>query len=62
MFDDQAHSLRYKWRSLEDLQSLATGGIYGKQAGALKPFDSLKVDKLRQELKARGVSVYQTLQ
>ena len=56
MFDDQAHSLSYKWCSLEDLQSVATGGIYGKKAGALKPFDSLKVDELRQELTARSVS------
>jgi hypothetical protein len=52
MFDDQGHSL---WRSLEDLQSLVTGGIYGKQPGALKPLDSLQVDELRQELTARSV-------
>ena len=58
MFDDQAYSLSYKWHSIENLQSLATGGIYGKQAGTLKPFDSLKVDELWQELKARGVSHY----
>ena len=54
-FDDQGHSLNYNWRSLGDLQSLAIGGVYGKKVGALKPFDSLKVNELRQELTARGV-------
>ena len=42
----------YKWCSCEDVRSLATGGIFGKQAGALKP---LKVDELQQELIARSV-------
>ena len=54
MFDDQAHSLVYKWRSLHELQSLATGGRFGKQAGMLHPFE-LKVDGLRAELGVRGV-------
>ncbi len=52
LFGDQAHSLNYTWRSLGNLQSLAIGG---KCAGVLKPFDTLKVDELRQELRERGV-------
>ena len=55
MFDDQGHSLNYSWRSLQHLQALATGGIFGKQPGALRPFDTLKVNYLRQELGARSV-------
>ena len=55
MFGDQAHSLNYTWRSLENLQSLVIGGAYGKCPGVLKPFDALKVGELRQELRARGV-------
>ena len=56
-FDDQGHSLSHKWQSLEEIQSLATGGVYGKHAGALKPFDSLKVNELREELTARGTTM-----
>jgi hypothetical protein len=56
-FDDQGHSLSYKWRSLEEIQSLATGGVYGKHAGALKPFDSLKVSELRVELTAQDTTM-----
>ena len=54
-FDNQGHSLSHKWRSLEEIQSLATGGVYRKHVGALKPFDSLKVSELREELTARGI-------
>ena len=56
MFGDQAHSLNYNWRSLENLQSLAVGGTYGKHPGVLKPFEALKVDELCQELEASGVA------
>lgn len=56
MFADQAHFLNYNWRSLENLQSLAVGGTYGKHPGVLKPFEALKVDNLRQELEERGVA------
>lgn len=35
LFDDQAHALQYKWRQLSELQSLATQGVYGKQAGII---------------------------
>lgn len=55
MFDDQAHSLTFRWRSLEQLQSIATAGINGKIVGSLKPFDNLKVEELRKELSARGI-------
>ena len=44
MFDNQAHSLTYQWRSLEQLQSIATAGINGKIVLSLKPFDNLKVE------------------
>jgi hypothetical protein len=37
------------------LQSLATEGVYGKQAGVIRPFEALKVDELRQELSCRGI-------
>ena len=37
MFDDQAHSLTFQWRSLEQLQSIATAGINGKIVLSLKP-------------------------
>lgn len=43
------------------LQSLATGGQFGKQAGILRPFDNLKVKELRTELGARGVCVDQSM-
>ena len=36
-FDDQGHTQNHKWHSLGDLQSMAIGGVYGKEAGALKP-------------------------
>ena len=54
MFNDQAHSLQYKWRDLHTLQATAVSGIYGKEAGVIKPFDNLKVAQLRRELTARG--------
>ena len=56
LFDDQAHMLQQKWRTLQELQAIATSGIYGRQAGVLKPFD-LKVKELRTELEARGIFV-----
>lgn len=56
LFDDQAHSLFHKWRSLEELQSVATGGTFGNRAGILRPFD-LKVGELRTELRAREVDI-----
>lgn len=55
LFDDQAHALQHKWRQLSKLQSLATEGVYGKQAGVIRPFEALKVDELRQELSCRGI-------
>ena len=47
MLDDQGHSLSYSWCSLQHLQTLATGGVFGKQPGALRPFDTLKVNDLK---------------
>ena len=52
--DDLAHSLQQPWRSLHELQQIATSGKFGKQAGDLKPFDKLKVKQLREELHVRG--------
>lgn len=57
MFDDQAHSLYYTWRIPQQLQTLATEGILGKQPGVMRPFDHLKVNDLRQELQARGLNI-----
>ena len=54
-FDDQAHSLYLKLRSLNTLTTLAIKGVYGKQRGIVRPFDGLKVDELRRELRARGL-------
>ena len=54
MFDDQAHSLNYTWRTPQQLQALATAGNLEKQSGVTKPFDKLKVNELRNELEARG--------
>lgn len=54
MFADLAHTLQQSWRSLQDLQSLATAGKFGKKAGNPKPFDNLRVAELREELHARG--------
>jgi len=51
---DLAHAFQCNWWSLADLQSLVLAGKYGNSPGRLKPFDSLKVDELQQELEARG--------
>ena len=48
------------WRSLKEMQTLATGGRVGSQPGALRPFD-LKVKELRSELEARGMVVDNTM-
>ena len=48
---DQAHMLQQKWRTPQELQAIATSGIYGRQAGVLKPFDL----KVKEQLEARGI-------
>lgn len=48
LFDDQAHTLQHKWRPPQQLQSVATGGKFGKLAGILQPFDNLKIKDLRE--------------
>ena len=55
MMDDIAYSLRCMCRSLADLQSLAVGGKYGKQAGIIRPFQSLNAQQLQEELRARNI-------
>jgi hypothetical protein len=57
MFSDQGHALYHDWRSLNELQSLAIGGTFGKKEGLLRPFHNLKVNELKQELRARGISI-----
>ncbi len=57
LFSDQAHALLHPWRPLKQLQSLATGGTLGKQAGMLRPFHTLKIKDLKDELQARGVQI-----
>ena len=54
MFGDLAHTFQQQWRSLHDLQVLATAGKFGKSVGNPKPFDNLRVTQLREELHARG--------
>lgn len=54
MMGDQAHALRCTWRSLADIQSLATAGSLGKTPGSLKPFEKLKLADLKEELRLRG--------
>ncbi len=50
MMDDLAHTLQIPKRSL---QQVAISGKWGRIPGKLKPFDSLKVNELKQELTAR---------
>ena len=56
LFDDQAHTLQHKWRTPQQLQTLAISGRFGKQAGVLRPLD-LKVKELKMELEARRIYV-----
>lgn len=53
--DDLAHSLRFSWLSLGDLQNLVTQGKFGSKPGVLKPFDKLKKAELKEELVKWGV-------
>ena len=39
LFDEQAHILQHKWHTPQQLQTLATNGRFGRQAGVIKPFD-----------------------
>lgn len=55
MMDDLAYSLRCKWRSLANLQSLALGGKYGNQQYVTRPFQKLDAKQLQEELRARNV-------
>ena len=55
MIGDLAHSLRCKWRSLQDLQTLVLARKYGNKSGSSKPFEDLKAQEVRDELRARGV-------
>ena len=51
---DQSHSLRRKVRSLLDLQRLATMGCFGCNPNVVKPFESLTLGNLQNELRKRG--------
>ncbi len=51
MVSDIAHSLSCQWRSLSEPHTVVTAGKYGQTHG-LKPFEKLKRDQLRQELKS----------
>jgi len=48
--DGQAHALKCRWRSTADLQSIATGGIFGKQPRKVKPMFNLPRADLVREL------------
>lgn len=54
MFGDLSHTLQKPWQSLQDLQSIAIAGKFGKRAGTPKPFENLRVAELKEELHARG--------
>ena len=41
MMGDFAHAAHVSWRSLEMIQAIAIGGIFGKPQGKLKPFHNL---------------------
>ena len=60
MMSDLPHALRRQWRSLAALQTLVAAGKYGKTPGVLKPLDSLKINELREELRARGMKQTET--
>ena len=51
---DQSHALHRKVRSLHDLQHLATMGHYGCNPNVVKPFESLTLRNLQNELRKRG--------
>ena len=55
MFEDFAHTVHCEWRSLPEIQKIATAGKYGKQPGKLKPLENLLIAQLREELHARGI-------
>ena len=55
MMGDLAHTLQLPWRSLSEQQELVIRGKFGRKAGNSKPFDSLRVAELKQELHARGI-------
>ena len=55
MMGDLAHALQQPWRSLSDQQELVIKGKFGKQASNSKPFDSLRVAELKEEIHARGI-------
>ena len=55
MMGDLAHMFQLPWRSLCDQQELVIKGKFGKQASNSKPFDSLRIAELRQELHAREI-------
>lgn len=50
-----AYSMRCKYRTLADLQSVALDCKYGKQVGAIRPFQRLNAKELQEELRARNV-------
>lgn len=52
--DDAAYALQLPWRSLEDLHALVTTSPLGRQPNALRPFENLKVEELRRELRIRN--------
>ena len=54
--DDQAHALRCETRQLQELQSLALGGVLGHEACVMQPLyvPDLPVSDIRKELRARG--------
>lgn len=54
MMGDFAHTSQLQWRSLHDLQAIATAGKFGKIPNKPKPFESLLISDLREELHSRN--------
>ena len=53
LMDDQAHALRCTVRSLQDIQSIALDGVFGKVPKSIKPLylPDLSINEIRKELK-----------
>ena len=57
MMADLPHALQKPWRSLVDVQDLILAGKFGNAPGQLKPLEGLLVADLREEWKARNITI-----
>ena len=54
---DLPHALQKPWRSLVDVQDSILAGKFGNTLGQLKHLEDLLVADLREELKARNITI-----